>query len=74
MFFIHPQHGAMNASESEAPALEKQGWKRSTHDEWFRMNGKPHLCSEPEEAEEESDASPDQPQPARRRGRPPKAK
>jgi hypothetical protein len=42
MFFVHPQHGAMNASESEAAELEKQGWKASTREEWFRMNGKGH--------------------------------
>jgi hypothetical protein len=40
MFFVHPEHGATNASESEAPELEKQGWKVSTREEWFRMNGK----------------------------------
>lgn len=64
MFFIHPEHGAMNASESEAPALEKQGWRVSTHEEWMRMNGK----GDPLPVE------PDQPEPAKRRGRPPKAK
>jgi hypothetical protein len=40
MFFVHPEHGATNASESEAAELEKQGWKVSTREEWFRMNGK----------------------------------
>jgi hypothetical protein len=54
----------MNASESEAATLEKQGWQVSTHAEWMRMNGK----GEPLHAE------PDQPEPAKRRGRPPKAK
>jgi hypothetical protein len=49
MFFVHPQHGAMNASESEAAELEKQGWKASTREEWFRMNGKGHLLQQAEE-------------------------
>jgi hypothetical protein len=63
-FFVHPQHGATNASESDAPALEQQGWKLSTHQEWFRMNGKQYPGEAPS----------DQPEPAKRRGRPPKAK
>jgi hypothetical protein len=64
MFFIHPDHGAHNASESEAEALEKQGWKRSTPDEWFRMNGKVRGAQ----------AEPEQEQPTKRGpGRPRKA-
>lgn len=62
-FFVHPQHGATNAPESDAPALEQQGWKLSTPQEWFRMSGKQYPGEES-----------DQPEPAKRRGRPPKAK
>jgi hypothetical protein len=65
-FFVHPEHGATNASESDAPALEQQGWKLSTPQEWFRMNGKQYPGS--------AEAQSDQPEPAKRRGRPPKAK
>jgi hypothetical protein len=67
-FFVHPQHGATNASESDAPALEQQGWKLSTPQEWFRMNGKQFPGAAVAEAQ------PDQSEPAKRRGRPPKAK
>jgi hypothetical protein len=67
MFFIHHEHGATNAPESDAPALEEQGWKASTVEEWFRMNGKGYVF-------DGEQADPEQEQPAKRRGRPPKAK
>jgi hypothetical protein len=61
MFFVHPEHGAHNASETEAAELEKRGWKVSTPDEWFRMNGKVRGAQ----------AEPEQEQPTKRKpGRP----
>lgn len=45
-FLIHPEHGATNVGDGEVEALEKQGWKRATHDDWFRANGKPHLAKD----------------------------
>lgn len=59
MFFIHPDHGATNASESEAATLEKQGWRRASVDEWFRLGGKAHLCAEmPDHEGEPAEGSP----------------
>ena len=48
MFMIHKEHGAINVSDGEAVAHEKNGWIRATTDDWFRMNGKEHLCQKQE--------------------------
>lgn len=53
MFLIHPEHGATNVNDFDAIELKKQGWKEATVDEWFRMNGKEHLCASPEPEKQE---------------------
>jgi hypothetical protein len=59
-FMVHPEHGAMNVSDAEVPAMEKRGWVVSTHKAEMARKGKGPV-SEPVIAA------------SRRLGRPPKA-
>lgn len=35
IFMTHPVHGATHVGSGEAEAHEKNGWKRSTYEEWL---------------------------------------
>lgn len=72
-FLIHPEHGATNVGDGEVEELEKQGWKRATHDDWFRANGKPHLAKDGkatkgEAPAPEAPAAPEASKPAAKKG------
>ena len=56
-FLVHPIHGATNVSPAEVAEHEKHGWSVSTPEEWMA---------------EKSNDDP-KTEPAKRRGRPPKA-
>lgn len=39
-FMTHPIHGATNVGSGEVVALEAEGWKISTHEEWLSLKAK----------------------------------
>lgn len=45
-FLIHDEHGATNVGAGEVEALLKLGWRQSSLDGWFRLNGKSELASD----------------------------
>lgn len=37
LYMTHKEHGATNVPDGEQAAMEKNGWKVSTPQEWFKL-------------------------------------